>query len=53
MRNIAKLAVLAGLAMLYRKHKNKSMGHERNESRGLWRKTPPNPDSYDKYGDMR
>lgn len=55
MRTIIKgAALLAALTMLMRKRKGGKAGTVRNESRGqgLWRKSAPNPDSYDKYGDI-
>lgn len=52
MRNIVKGAfMLAALTMLFRKKGGFRRGRE--EGRGLWRKTPPNPDSFDNYGDLR
>jgi hypothetical protein len=55
MRNIIKgIAVVAALRYLARKKKNKSESRrERDTNNGLWRRTPPNPDSASPYGDLR
>lgn len=52
MRNIVKGAVmLAALTMMFRK--KGGFRRRREAGRGMWRTTPPNPDSFDNYGDLK